>query len=84
MPAKQAARTYQSGSVFQLHGPARSRDRLFAPARKRGDELFGTIKIGNRIRPEPSHVLAVTMDLKETFGIRIPNLTQRESRCFKR
>ncbi len=84
IPAKQAARTHQPGSVFQLHGPARSGDRLFAPARKRGDELFGAIKIGNRIRPEPSHVLAVTMDLKQTFGIRLQNLTQCESRCLKR
>ena len=83
IPAKQAARTNQSWSVFQLHGPARSRNRLFPPARKRSDELFGAIKIGNRIRPEPSHVLAVTMDLKETFGIRFHDLTQREPGCLQ-
>jgi hypothetical protein len=84
IPAKQAARTNQSGSVFQLDGPARSRHRLFPPARKHSDQLPGAVKIGNRIRPEPSHVLAVTMDLKETFRIRFQNLTQGESECLER
>ena len=84
IPAKQAARTNQSWSVFQFHGPARSGNRLFAPARKQTDQFFGAIQIANRIRPKPPHVLAVAMDLKETFSIRRHNLTQRESGCVKR